>query len=385
MNHLDGRRRSGGTSPALLLLLAIVLGVGGLLAWLFLADNTPHPTPSLTAATKATDEPSNDGAPPVEPERVADVLPGRVPDDHWQKAMKEAGTIVVRDPKTNTKESRPIYTLEGSVVSDRDDADVYYFMVWMIPEALGDPVKAKNSISPSHFRNGKFRLEHQLGGNYNMIVESREHEAVTRTITVPFEGGPLQFRLKSGTSICGIVRDGHQTPIEEMEIHLQVDASQIDGGVAPPIQRISKTDAMGRYSFYKLPPGTYGLTAELGGDQIATEPPFRLDPGEEALRDFTLPQLGSIQLVVTNPAEQPVARARAVLYVPQPDGRDRPVRTGYSDLKGIARLKFVHEGSYKLKVQVQGFLPYEESVVIGASGGLSEIPVRLELAPHHGN
>jgi hypothetical protein len=202
---------------------------------------------------------------------------------------------------------------------------------------------------------------------------------VTRTIQVPYEDGSLEVRLHHGSCIRGVVRDAAQTPLKDVEINLGVDLTKIDGGAAPPMQRLVKSDDLGRYSFWKVPAGVYTLKATLFGDELASEREFRLDAGGEVLRDFTLERLGMLKLTVTNVADQPVARARVIL-VQEKDGRDRPVRTAYSDLKGVARLDFVREGSYKLRVQLQGFRTYEEPVAVAAGEQFREMPVRLEVA-----
>jgi hypothetical protein len=173
-----------------------------------------------------------------------------------------------------------------------------------------------------------------------------------------------------------------QTPLKEITIELGVVG--VDEGHKPPVQRLVKTDGMGVYSFWKVPPGNYTLAANLAVTRLAEEREFRLDPGGTVTRDFTLERMGSIRVVLTNVAEQPIVRARVSLLHEDEAGRDRPIRAVLSDLKGVARLDFVPDGSYKLRVQVQGFELHEQPLVVVASAGYREIPVQLQVAQRPG-
>jgi hypothetical protein len=375
------RAAAGATSPQLLVFLALValVLVGAGVAWLVLRGGS---TPIGNVAEQADPEPPSRAADAPEPAVTAAPAPSIVQDQAWEDAMRSAGAtrLPVRDRKTGKVDYVNTYSLTGNVLNDSDGQPVYYYWIYLIPVDQGDPAIAKNSWSPNHFRNGRFQLDHQPAGTYHMIVESREHEPVTRTIQIPYEGSPLEVRLRHGTCIRGVVRDALQTPLKDIEVHLGVDPSRIDGGVLPPMQRQYKTDELGRYFIWKLPPGEYSLKVAMLGDVLAEEPPFRVDPGSEILRDFTLERFGTLRLTVTNVAEQPVAKARVMLMQERDDGRDRQVRTAYSDLKGVARLDFVRQGSYKLKVQMQGFQIYEQPVSVAAGEGFREMPVRLEVA-----
>lgn len=374
------RSRTGSTSPALLLVLVGTLLLGALAAWWFLGRDERRVAPPAPVATSATAE----SAIPAAVDAAAVVEPSRTDDPAFRGALNEAAVIRVKDRVSGKIESKPVFELDGKVVNDRDSAPVYYFQVWLIPEAMGDPATAKGTLSPSHMRNGRLHLDHQLGGTYHLVVESREHEPVTKLIQLPYEGD-LEVRLRYGTCVRGVVRDSFQTPLKDIELQLVVDLARIDSGFKPPMQRMVKTDENGRYAFWKLPPGTYALKVQLGGDELASEREFRVDPGSETMRDFTLERLGSLRVVVSNPIDQPLARARTALFAQNDDGRERMVRSVTSDLKGLARLEFVREGSYKLKVTVPGYLPHEQTVVVAAGEAFRDIPVRLELAPRAGN
>lgn len=374
------RSRTGGRSAAPLLLAIVVLA--GAVGWmLFGRGSRPELTPRATEPREAARANASPATPPAE--ATPNIEKSRDSDPRFSGAMNQAATLKVKDRKTGKFETRPIHTLEGKVLDDRDESPVYLFKAWMIPEDAGDPQVAKNTYSPNHMRNGVLHLENQVEGRYHLIVESREHESVTRFVEVPFEG-ELIVRLKHGTSVRGVVRDSFQQPVANVDVQLNFDPARIDPGFTPPLQRLAKTDANGRYFFWKLPPGTYSVRATLFGDTLADEPEFRLDPGNEVLRDFMIEPFGSIRVVITNPVDQPLARAKATLYSTLPDGRDRVVRNGLSDLKGFARLEFVREGSYKLKVSVPGFVPHEQTVVVAAGDPSRDIPVRLEIAPTSG-
>jgi len=382
MNPRPARRESGSASPQSVLFacLVAVVAVGVTVAWLVLrGDGSIHPSVATRPPIEEVD-PAPHSAEPVFTEEPPLPTPG--PDD-WGRRLEETKgrTFVRTDVRTGRKDTISMHPLVGRVTDDREGEPVRYFWLYLIPTDQGDPVVARNSWSPSHFRNGEFQIDQQPAGDYHLLVESREHETVTRTIHVPYDGR-LEITLRHGSCIRGVVRDSFQTPLKDIEIHLGVDPTRIDGGAPPPMQRIVKTTDLGQYSFWKVPAGTYTLTVSLFGDELAHEREFRLDPGGEVLRDFTLDRLGTLKLTVKNVADQPVARAR-VLLVKERDGRERPVRTTYSDLRGVARLDFVREGSYKLRVQLQGFQTFEEPVAVAAGEGFRELPVRLEVAARH--
>ncbi len=382
MNHPRPERcRTGSTSPTLLLVLVGTLLLGALAAFWFLGDDGQRGTPVTPAATsRETTEPAAPEA--VDANPVVDAQ--RDDDPAFRSALNDAAVIRVKDRVSGKIESKPVFTLDGKVLNDRDGAPVYYFQVWLIPESMGDPAAAKGTLSPSHMRNGRLHLDHQLAGTYHLVVESREHEPVTKQIVLPYEG-ELEVRLRYGTCVRGVIRDGFSTPLKDIEVQLVVDLARIDSGFKPPMQRMAKSDENGRYAFWKLPPGTYALKVQLGGDELASESEFRVDPGSETMRDFTLERMGSLRVVITNPLDQPLARARAALYASDADSRERVIRSVVSDVKGLARIEFVREGSYLLKVTVPGFLAHEQRVVVAAGEVQRDIPVRLEVAPRAGN
>jgi hypothetical protein len=282
-----------GSSPALVfvaLVALVLLGIGA--AWLVLRGDSTTNAPPVAAA------PMEEPPPPpttsdIEP-ATTDETATATRDPAFKDALNSAREYKMRDPKTGKVSTITMHALEGTVVDDRDSEPVYYFWIYLIPVDQGDPMVATNTWSPSHFRGGKFQLDHQPAGTYNLVVESREHEAVSREIAVPYETGKLEVRLHHGSCIRGVVRDPSQMGLEEIEVDLGVVS--VDPGFQPPMQRIAKTDKMGRYSFWKVPPGSYTLKATLLGDELANEPQFRLDSGGEVLRDFTLQRLGSLKL-----------------------------------------------------------------------------------------
>ncbi len=371
-----GRLRATG---AIALALVVLSGLG----WMLLRDGD-RPDLVNRATGPRIDAAAVDVPPPPTPE-IASPAPVKERDAKFDAALKAAGQLQVKDRPKKAAEFKPIHSLEGRVVDDRDESPVYLFQVWLIPEEAGEPLAAKNTYSPSHMRNGVLRLDAQQAGQYNLVVQSREHEPVVRSIEIPYETGELVVRLRHGTSIRGVVRDSFQQPVPNVDIRLCFDAKRIDTGFTPPNQNITKTDAQGRYFFWKLPPGTYAVQATLFGDVLTDEPEFRLDPGVEVARDFMIGALGALRVAVTNPLDQPIARAKATLYALQDDGREKVIRNGHSDLKGIARLEFVREGSYKLKVNSAGFVPWEQTVVVAAGDLSRDIPVRLEIAPKSGD
>jgi carboxypeptidase family protein len=372
------RRRAGASSTSLLAVLLLLVAGGGVVAWLVLGGGRPAPIAPKPAA------PDNPKKTTELPKPEVAVETQGVESDDWNKQMEKAKDAPVKQSlfKNRTLETTTA-TLEGDVVDADTNEPVYYAWLYLIPPERGDVVEAAKGWTPNRFRNGHFSLQHQPTGVYNVLCESQEHDAWTGTIKVPYDG-PFKIRLKRGTAVEGFVRDVNQMPIEGIDVQLVVDLTKIDGGANPPIQRIVRTNKLGHYAFNKLPPGSYGLQATLIGDVLATEPEFRVDPRATVTRDFNLPRLGTLKLSVKNIADQPISRARVSL-IEKRDGRDRPVRTATSDIKGIARVEFIREGSYTLKVVVQGFETYEDQVTVAGGDESREVPVQLRVAAKSGN
>lgn len=372
------RALAGASSTTLLAVLLLLVAAGGVVAWLLLGGGAPAPVERKPAP--AADAPQ--AAPLPDPVKAPEAPPGDP--DEWKKKLEQAAAQPVRNSELKRERLEgATASLEGDVVDADTNEPVFYAWIYLIPPERGDVVEAAKGWTPNRFRNGHFNLPHQIPGTYNVLCESEEHEAWTGTIKIPYDG-QFKIRLKRGTAIEGIVRDVNQMPIEGIEVWLVVDPAKIDGGVNPPMGRIKKTNKLGQYSYNKLPPGTYGLQAMLMGDLLATEPEFRVDPHATVKRDFALPRLGTLKLTVKNIADQPVSRARVSL-VQSRDGRERPVRTAFSDIKGIARVDFVREGNYKLRVQMQGFETYEDQVTVGGGDEFREVPVQLRVAAKSGN
>jgi hypothetical protein len=365
-----------------LVALLLLVAAGATVAWVVLHGDGRTQLTSKPPEV-ATAPPESLPADPVPAVEAQDPPPKR--GSEFDKEMEQLERTSFPGRKKNmdgSQESMKLAPLQGKVIDDLTHEPVYFFSVYLIPPENGEPLVAKETWAPSHFRNGEFTLANQPAGEYNLVVESREHEPVTRRISVPYEAGDLVVRLHHGNCVRGVIRDGYQTPLKDIEVNLVPVA--LDGNAPPPQKQLDKSDALGRYSFWKMPPGTYKLRVGVLGDWLQDVAEFRLEPGGEVLRDFLLEPLGTLKLTVKNIADQPVAKARVSLLRQLDDGRDRPVRTGYTDLKGIARLDFVREGSYKLRVNLQGFQQFEESVVIAANEGLREVPVKLEVAPRPG-
>ena len=182
MRQLPDNSRARGQSAALPLLGIVVVALAAFAAW-FLWSKPSRPEIVAPPAASTDDAPADALPDPVEalPKIEANVET----DVTFQDALDQAARTRVRAAGGVISELRPIHQLNGRVVNDRDDAPIYYFQVWMIPEEMGDPEKAKGTLSPNHMRNGRLFLDHQIAGTYHMVVESREHEAVTKTIVIP--------------------------------------------------------------------------------------------------------------------------------------------------------------------------------------------------------
>ena len=380
-NRPSGRAR-GASSPALLVaLLFVLVAVGGIVGWMLFGSAAP-PAPPPTEPEATSEAPASEPKDVESANPRVEIVPEAERDPEWQRRADGLQKIDVYNAKKKTKTVIDTYPLKGEAVDADSNEPVYFFWIYLIPPERGDVVEAAKGWTPSRFRNEQFALERQPAGLYNVLCESREHDPWKGQIKIPYDGN-FRIRLKRGTSITGTVTDATQTPLEGIDMQLVVDTTRLDGGADPPMQRLCKTDKMGRYSFNKIPTGVYGLKATLMSDELASEPDFRVDPGATVIRDVSLQRLGGLKVTVKNVADQPVTRARVQLVVER-DGRERTVRMGYTDLRGIARLDFVRDGTYKLRVVLQGFETWEQEVGVNSGDAFREVAVQLEVAQKPG-
>jgi hypothetical protein len=374
-------RARGASSPALLVaLLFVLVAVGGIVGWMLFGTAAPPAPPESPDEKSEAPAPAPADVQGAPPSVAKDPQAERDPE--WQKGVNGLDRIPVHDAKNKKIKYVDTYPLKAEVVDADSNEPVYFFWIYLIPPERGDVVEAAKGWTPSRGRSGQISLERQPAGVYNVLCESREHDPWKGQIKIPYDGN-LRIRLKRGTSITGTVTDSTQTPMEGIEMQLVVDTARLDGGADPPMQRLCKTDKMGRYSFNKIPTGVYGLKATLMNDELASEPDFRVDPGATVIRDVALQRLGALKVTVKNVADQAVTRARVKLVVDR-DGRERTVRMGYTDLRGVARLDFVRDGTYKLRVEMQGFDHWEQEIGVSSGDAFREVAVQLEVAQKTG-
>src|ERR1700682_2994149 len=102
--------------------------------------------------------------------------------------------------------------------------------------------------------------------------------AATRTAPVPTPGGapgapasqlaapPREQQARSGTAILRgrVVAADSGRPMRKSQVHITSTTPTSHAGLNLPQQRMTTTDAEGRYEFKELPAGRYNVTASKG-------------------------------------------------------------------------------------------------------------------------
>lgn len=137
--------------------------------------------------------------------------------------------------------------------------------------------------------------------------------------------------------------------------------------------RTATTGADGTFTWADLGPGNYTLTASHSDYKPASRSDIRLTPGQAARVDLKLvPVHGSVAGAVTAAGQVPLAGAQVRV-----EGSAGTL-TATTDGRGSFSLAKVPEGTYTVRVLLEGFQPAEASNVRVKSGQVSRVTVALK-------
>lgn len=194
-------------------------------------------------------------------------------------------------------------------------------------------------------------------GNYRIRVQTTEHaQLLTESYVV--KGGILDvgdLKLKAGGMISGRVTDDAGAPVEDATVSL------LDSKGQPVfLWSTATTGSDGRYALHGVEPAKYTVTFQAKG-YSPTERPVSLTESGASV-DASLTRGGTLRVTVKNDGGYPVAGARVTLV--DSSGR-KVVKTlslvnifdggaNFTDKDGIATLRDLAAGSYKVQVEADG-------------------------------
>ena len=128
-----------------------------------------------------------------------------------------------------------------------------------------------------HMFTASFRVLVVGGGLFTAVVCSSPAQADGATLN----GQPTQGR------ISGVALDADDSPLADHTIELNVILDQ-GGREERQLRDIASSDAAGRFSFERLPPGTFRLRVLRQKTLVATSPPLLLLDGAMEIRDVVV-------------------------------------------------------------------------------------------------
>nr|MBA3503945.1 carboxypeptidase regulatory-like domain-containing protein [Deltaproteobacteria bacterium] len=207
-------------------------------------------------------------------------------------------------------------------------------------------------------KNGRFVLR-ALAGKVTLAVQAPLYGEVERSLVVDERTREQTFQLT----------------IENARLRGQVLAP--DGGAAAgvtvrvidgPTRRRATTDAQGKFTLERVATGTYVL--ELSSPEF---PSKRIEVETEKWREVRLEVGGGARVLVRDAAGTPLANVRVEVAGPSNHAANR-----MTDAKGVAELRGLVPGEWRISARSAGFAPASQNVTIRPERVLKD--VALELA-----
>ena len=206
-------------------------------------------------------------------------------------------------------------------------------------------------------------------------------------------GKALEIRLAGSGSIAGVVKDGAGQPVTGAAISVAPDWNSMQGGgrggrrfdwqmmnvlqdpnVGGRLTAVS--DAEGRYTIEGVPLAIYQVTALWGGLSATHDAPVDVKPGDTARADLTLGEGSTIEGVVLDGEDRPIAGAMLWAQPMQQRPGSVPVYPmARSQSDGRFVLRGVGSGAYQINASAAG---YGQDVVRNVEAGTRDATVRLK-------
>ena len=168
--------------------------------------------------------------------------------------------------------------------------------------ASGDANRSETFAAPD----GRFVLRGLAAGPWKLNLSTTENWIPTSPVEASVADGAattgVEFRLTRGASIAGVLtEDAGATTVVGGQVTLRLQGAAATGGLT---RGSSTTDARGRFAVAGLAGGTYAMTVTTPSG-LYVEEEVRLDAGQAAAHDVSVPRLGAVLVTVLDPAGAP--------------------------------------------------------------------------------
>lgn len=234
--------------------------------------------------------------------------------------------------------------------------------------------------------NGECRIPNLAPGPLSWSVRVGRTSHAGRTIVSGEPEQRLHIELPPTGAVSGRVtrtRDGRAVWGATVMVTPEEAPSREAASAGLRSSGAATTDRDGRFQVPALLPGRYAVTAKYDGESdwkarlISTRAgPVEVVEGTEKAVDVSVDEGGLLDVFVGDRESNPVARALLTLSPEEPSTPDR--REAQTDLRGMARIRGIVPGRYRLSVLGHAFAPLDRSVSVAAARTES---LRVELDP----
>ncbi len=351
---LIGGTMLGGVSLAVL--LALVLTVDGPVD----PDSVePAKIEVITVQAPAPEVPAPAPLPKVRPAKVEAPAPQPVPPD--QPAFKEAA------PAVAPVEGEPV--VKGRVHTENDSG-----IEGASVQVLRGRRRLADGVTDS---NGEFAVGPVSPGHIRVVVTHPEYAEVTKRYPhVPDK--PIDVVLEPGGSLSGKVVDATSgEPIFRAAVRVGKGNGDNPRAMRRLLDRGTRTDKDGSFTFQGLPPGQVSIAASAAGYAVSEARTVDVEPGANVTDlILRLDKEAIIEGRVVNDEDgEPIARALVVFRPPYPAGARRARTT----TDGRFRLKGVSPGTVSIEVSRTGYVTrWVSGLNLSPGEVLKDLEVRLQ-------
>ncbi len=215
-------------------------------------------------------------------------------------------------------------------------------------------------------------------GRYDVVVRAPGYAAgvVTGYLLPALDYEPIEFRLVARPGITGLLRDEFGDPVRQADVYLKVE--ELHAGDRQPPMNTARTDAEGRFRFWNLPPGRYGVSPLELSNPLDAVGGLLVTDGSVSI-EIDLAPRPHLMVHVRDPVGRRVVGAQVELIPMGAAGSRTDGRTG---VDGLVIMRHILPGDYDVLVTRDGFAEARE--VLELRLGSSRLERWITLAPTTG-
>lgn len=254
----------------------------------------------------------------------------------------------------STIDGKPLFPEIAGTASEEGVA--MPFVLMMTPEGQFKGLSMVYAADPKA-STGTYKIGNISAGKYTALAYAENYAPATDTVEIATKAVTKNFALGGGATVTGKVTDNKDKPLTGATV-------KISGG---GIDKLTTTDATGKYSFTGLSSGKYTLTVTAKGYEVVSKE-INVETGKTYTIDFKLSAAGTISGRVSIPG---TAKGK-VLQEGTVDAWSTVVDTGTVyhttvDASGKYVLSGLLFDTYKVIASVPGYVEEEKEISVSAS------------------